>query len=281
MQLAAKSDPLDNFPVLRSRDVEEVRHVIASLYTRPDLTPTNDRESFDTVINNCCLRTIELSYARYGAAVDFRFPGSDCVVLLLPVRGRGEINFGSLSVQVKPSTATVIPAAAEGHRSRYSGDHACLILRVRLPALAEKLAAITGAAIDQPLQIYRVQEPGRPAALMLQRYLPLLVDTVSAARESFPDWWMAQTEQLVMTLLLCGYRHNYSRLLDRDVPDAAPLQVRLAEEHIEVNCRRAITLEELAEVSGVSAFSLFRAFRKFRGYTPLEFAAQMRQASGD
>jgi AraC-like DNA-binding protein len=32
----------------------------------------------------------------------------------------------------------------------------------------------------------------------------------------------------------------------------------------------------LAEVTGASAFSLFRAFKKYRGYSPLEFAKQLR-----
>ena len=83
-----------------------------------------------------------------------------------------------------------------------------------------------------------------------------------------------------MTLMLCGHRHNYSYLLDEEVPDAAPRQVRLAEEYIEANAERGVTLEELAEVTGVSAFGLFGAFRKFRGYSPLEFVAQVRSGRG-
>ena len=66
-------------------------------------------------------------------------------------------------------------------------------------------------------------------------------------------------------MFLCGHRHNYSRLLEQDVPDAALVQVRRAEEYIEANAQRAI-----------SAFALFRAFRKSRGYSPMEFANQVR-----
>ncbi len=78
-----------------------------------------------------------------------------------------------------------------------------------------------------------------PAARMLEHYIPLLVDTVSSARPPLPDWWMAQTEQLLLTLFLCGHRHNYSHLLQED-------------------WQRPSTLENLAEATGASIFSLFR-----------------------
>jgi len=83
-----------------------------------------------------------------------------------------------------------------------------------------------------------------------------------------------------MTLFLSGHRHNYSHLLEREAADAAPWQVRRAEEYIVENAHRAISLEELAEVAGVSAFSLFAAFKKHRGYSPREFVARIRAKHG-
>jgi len=111
---------------------------------------------------------------------------------------------------------------------------------------------------------------------MLQQSVPVLVDTLGGAEPPYPAWWIAQTEQLLMTLFLCGYRHNYSHLLDREPSDAAPAQVRQAEEYIEANAHRAVTLDDLAGVTGVSAFSLFSAFRKYRGYSPFEFLSEVR-----
>ena len=112
---------------------------------------------------------------------------------------------------------------------------------------------------------------------MLQQYLPVLINTLSQAQSPFPDWWIEQTEQFLMTMFLCGNRHNYSHLLEEaEALDAVPQEVRRAEEYIEANAQRAITLEELAEVAEVSAFSLFSAFRKHRGCSPLEFVRQVR-----
>jgi transcriptional regulator GlxA family with amidase domain len=83
----------------------------------------------------------------------------------------------------------------------------------------------------------------------------------------------------VMTLFLCGHRHNYSHLLERQPPDASAQQ-RQAEAYIEANAQRTVTLEELAEVTGVSAFSLFSSFKKSRGYSPMTFAARLRAPRG-
>ena len=162
----------------------------------------------------------------------------------------------------------------------YSADYAQLILRVDARVLAEKLRSMIGAPLKEPLRIDTQKHPNGPAARMLQHYLPLLIETISQNDPPFPDGWIAQTEQLLLTLLLCGYRHNYSHLLEEETPDAAPRQVRQAEEYIEANADRAITLEDLAELTGVSAFSLFSAFKKYRGYSPLRFLSQVRSRRG-
>ena len=71
-----------------------------------------------------------------------------------------------------------------------------------------------------------------------------------------------------------------SSLLEQNATDAAPWQVKRAEEYIAENAHRAISLEELADVTGVSAFSLFAAFRKHRGYSPREFVTRVRAKHG-
>ena len=273
------SKPLDNFPLVRSRDIEEVREALARVYARPDLVPARGVGSLNATINNCRLRTIELAYSTFGAAVEIEFPASGLFCQLFPIHGNGDIVIGRTSAALTVGAAATVPADI-GFKGRYSDDYEYLVLRMSAKALTEKLAAITGATINEPLRIDPQQSLRGPAAQMLQQYVPLLIDTLSDADARFPDWWTGQTEQLLMTLFLCGHRHNYSHLLEQKAPDATPQQVRQAEEYIVANAQRAITLEELAEVTGVSAFSLFGAFKKYRGYSPLRFLAQMRQRHG-
>jgi hypothetical protein len=279
MRSVMNSKPLDNFPVIRSSSVEEVRQAFASVYARPTLFPTHGVENFSARMNMCELRDVALGYNTFGAAVELDFPATDFLCQLLPICGGGEITVGRTSIELTPDAGAVISSGTP-HKRSISPDYEHLTIRLDAQALVRKLAALTGASISEPLRINPQQTLTHPAAKMLQHYVPLLAATLSSTTSPFPDWWMTQVEQLVMTLFLCGHRHNYSHLLEQEVPEAAPSQVRQAEEYIAANTQRAITLEELAAVSGVSAFSLFGAFRRYRGYSPLEFAKRLRSRSG-
>ena len=249
------------------------------MYATPVLMPTDGVDVFEAIINSCQIQGVALVYATFGAATAFEFPATGLVSQLFPIRGRGGSTCGRASAGLTAGTGAVF-ASDMPHKTRLSGDYEHFVLRVSEQALTEKLIAMTGATISEPLRIDPEQNFKHPAAKMLQQYVPLLAATLSEAVPPFPGWWIRQTEQLLLTLMLCGHRHNYSYLLDEDVPDAAPHQVRVAEEYIEAHAANGVTLEELAELTGVSAFSLFSAFRKSRGYSPLEFAAQVRSGRG-
>jgi len=273
------SKPLANFPLVRSRSIEEVSDAIGRVYARPVLTTAPGAKTLDATFNNCRLRHVEIAYAAFGAAVTLDFPASGYFSQILPLHGSGELDCGGGAVAMAAGVGAAVTAHA-AHVSRFSADYEHLVLRIEARALAEKLEALTGTAIAEPLRLSHETKSGQHAAQLLQHYLPVLVGTVGSARPPFPDWWIAQTEQLVMTLFLFGYRHNYSHLLAREVPDSAPWQVRRAEDYIAAHADREITLEELAAVTGVSAFSLFRSFKKSRGYSPSEFVSRLRAKRG-
>jgi hypothetical protein len=268
-------NPLDNFPLLRSNDIEEVRDCLERVYRKRVLIPHHDVEGFNAIINVCHLRDTGLLYGTFGAAVSFEFPPIDFFCQLFPLRGTGETMFGEVSSDLMRGTSAVTSAEAP-HQSKISADYAHLVLRIDAKALTAKLAAMTGATIGEPLRMDPRQDFKHPAAKMLQQYIPLLAETLSGATPPFPDWWIAQTEQLLMSLFLYGHQHNYSHLLEQDAPEAALRQVKQAEEYIVANAQRDIRLEELAEVTGASILSLFAAFEKYRGYTPLQFIALAR-----
>ena len=271
--------PLHNFPLVRSRDVEEVRSCIARFYSKPVLVPARCAESFDATINAYQFRNIGICYSTFGADIGFEFPPAGMFSQLFPIRGKGEATCRQASFGLSAGAGVVIPPEAS-HNSNISADYEHLVLRINAQALTEKLAAMTGVTITEPLLIDARQSSKHPSAQMLEQYLPLLVDTLSGGIPPFPDWWMAQIEQLLMTLFLCGHRHNYSHLLQEEAADTAPRQIRQAEEYIEANAKRAISLEELADITGVSAFSLFSSFKKYRGYSPLDFLSQVRSRGG-
>jgi len=271
--------PLDNFPLIRARKVEELQEAFARVYAKPVVMPVRGGEGLSASFNNCRLERTELSYVAFGGPVAFDFPGAAFFSLLLPVHGNGEIVTGKSACTMSVGNSTVLSAGI-GHRSTYRAPYANLVLRISAATLTEKLRAMTGAAINAPLRMSPNALLREPAAQMLRLYVPRLAATLSQAHPPFPPWWMAETEQLLMLLFLCGHQHNYSHLLELDAAAAAPWQVRRAEDYIAANAERPITLEELAEVTGVSALSLYRSFKQSRGCSPLEFAKRLRARGG-
>lgn len=271
--------PLDNFPLLRSAKIKDVRETFARIYAEPVLVVKPRAESLNAVINNCRLQSVELAFGAFGTEVILDFPTSGYVAQLFPLRGTAEITNGTKSIEVAAGSGCLLSSDAP-HRLNFSADYAHLVLRVDARVLADKLRSMMGAPLHRPLRIDTQGNANGPAARMLQQYLPLLIETISQNDPPFPDGWIAQTEQLLLTLLLCGYRHNYSHVLEQFASDVAPREVRLAERYIEANLQRPITLDELAEVAGTHTFGLFSAFKKYRGYSPFTFLTQARWKGG-
>jgi hypothetical protein len=202
--------PLDNFPLLRSRDVDEVRACIEREYGRAALIPVYQAETFDATINGCQLQNIGPRFGSFGARLSFEFPPLDCFCQLFPLRGTGETIREHLAAELAPGAGALTSPDAP-HQTITSADYEHLVLSIDAKALTRKLEALTGTTIVEPPRMDPSQSFGHPAARMLHQYIPLLVETLSTAKLSFPDWWIAQTEQLIMTLFLSGHRHNYSR----------------------------------------------------------------------
>ena len=264
--------PLDNFPVARTGHPDAVRETLARVYAAPTLELRHGTKMLNARMNECRLPNIMLSYGSYGGDVVLDFPAGDCFLQLVVLRGNAEITSRRESVTA-PKSVVITPDA--GYQAKYSADYEALYLKIKPQALTNKLVAMTGATIGGPLPM-SLQPNRTQAAQILRRYLVVLANTLNDAVAPLPAWWVAQTEQLLMVMFLCGHQHGYSHLLEQEAPDSAPWQVRKAEEYIEANWQQAVTLEDLAELTGVSAFSLFRSFRKSRGCSPLQFASQVR-----
>lgn len=267
--------PLDNFPVIRTLDIEEMRDALARIYVKPTLALAQPTGGFRVAINECRLEHVRISYGAYGAPLRLEFPAADCFLHILPIRGVGEIVSKETRLPLAAGTgATISPDA--GFRANFDADYECLYLTIEKNALTQKLVAMTGVTVIESLRMEPQIDTNRPAAKILYQYLPLLVDTLSTALPPFPPWWVSQTEQLLMVMFLCSHQHNYSHLLDQEASDAALWQVRRVEDYIEANWKQPIAVKDIAEVAGVSEFSLFRAFKKIRGYSPLDFVARVR-----
>lgn len=266
--------PLDRFPLIRTRDPEELRHAFTQLHAKPDLHLESTR-NVDAEINLYRMKDVGLSYARYGTGIDMAFPESDQFAQTFPIRGEGESAVNKDAIVLRRGRGVIVsPGATLNSRLNTGYEHLVLLINAR--ALAGKLAALTGASVNGALTFQPAADCENPAANTLREHLSYLVRQVSEPAAPLPAAALQDFEQLLQVMFLMANRHNYSHLLERAMPHAAPREVRRAEEYIEANARRGVTVEELAEIAGVSALSLFRSFKKYRAYSPFAFLSRAR-----
>jgi transcriptional regulator GlxA family with amidase domain len=90
---------------------------------------------------------------------------------------------------------------------------------------------------------------------------------------------VAEMEQALLVAFVTGHRHNYTHLLNGDPSELAPRQIRLVEDYISANWNQPISIDALAAVANASARSIFKSFKIHRGYTPMQFAKDLRARS--
>jgi AraC-like DNA-binding protein len=266
--------PLDRFPVVRARSVEEMRAVFAGVYGLSVLVEGNTR-AVDVATNCYPMTDIILGYSKYSAHMGLVFPGTVDTFHIVPIRGRGEASVNGDVVPLHAGRGITVPRAAN-FAERFNTDYEHVVLTMNTGTLTDKASALAGTSIDRPLTFFPVGDDTSHRTKAFRNHLFFLVDQLNASTVPLPRLVLAEFEQTLMVMFLCSTRHSFSHLLDRAPADASVAQIRRAEEYIEANWRLPITLEALAAVTEMSAFELFRAFKNSRGYSPMEFADRVR-----
>jgi AraC-like DNA-binding protein len=267
--------PLDRFPLVRTRNVEEMCAALARVYAKPTWHVHAKTDKVDVTLNYHHLKHIGLGYTKYGVDLSGAYPESDSYLQTFPVRGSGEVTIRKFASSLDPGHGL---AVSPGRRfaAKFDANYEHLLLVIGARGLTEKLSAIIGRSINRPVEFEPLRHDAHPAAKALRDHLGFLVKTVSESETPLPKLVLEEFEQTLLIMMLHANRHNYSRLLERVSLDVASWQVRRAEDYIEANWHRPITLEDLVRATGAAASDLFRSFKKSRGYPPLEFAARVR-----
>jgi AraC-like DNA-binding protein len=273
--VTAFAQPLDRFPLVRTRSVEEMLAALARIYAKPAWRFEGKGDTVDVALNYRPLTHIGLGYTKYGDDMSGRYPESGVSLQTVPIRGRGEATFRGIANPLGVGRGLTV-SAGRSFATNLDRDYEHLLVLMNPHALTEKLKVITGRDIDRAPEFEPIMDHANPAAKALRNHVLFLVNALSEQGVPLPKVLLDEFEQMLLVMILYANRHNHSHLLERAALDIAPWQVRRAEEYIESHWRQPITLEDLAEATGVSALDLFRSFKKSRGYSPMEFANRVR-----
>src|SRR5450755_2293708 len=230
---------------------------------------------FTAVGNFVRLKTMALAYLSYSSRVRVHCSGVNAVRQQFCLRASAVTSFGSQNLQVDPDRPCLIPART-GTVYDFEKNFAQLVMYVDTAALRSTLSALIGIPLNQSIVFTTPTDPGSPELRRLRRLVGFFVSELDREDGQLCDPALAEIEQTLLVSFLHANRHNFSHLLEKDMRRSAPWQVRRAEEFIEANWNRPITMQMISAATGIGIRSLFKAFRQARGYSPMAFVKRVR-----
>jgi AraC-like DNA-binding protein len=274
-EIIARTTPLHRYPLLRSGSMEPACNGVSS--RSPDASGIElggHPGEFTATGNFIRLNNIALAYLSYGAAARIRCGAINAVRQQFCITGSATASFGSQRCHIDADRPCLIPAQDEAVYD-FDDNFSQIVLYVDTAALRGVLSAVIGVPVSQNLIFETPTDAGKPELRRLRQLVQFLVSELDHdAAPSMPV--LAELERSVLVSFLHANTHNFSRLLGRDARRVTPWQVRRAEEFVEANWQRPLTLRMIADATGVSARSLFNAFRAARGCSPTEYVKRVR-----
>jgi AraC-like DNA-binding protein len=271
--IIARPTLLHRYPLLRSGSMEPACTGVSPEASGFDLG--GHPGEFTATGNFIRLKIIALAYLSYDAAARIRCGAINAVRQHFCITGSATASFGSQRCRIDADRPCLIPAHDEAVYD-FDDNFSQIVLYVDTAALRGVLSAVIGVPVSQNLIFETPTDSGKPELQRLQQLVEFLVSELDHDGEVLSTPVLAELEKSVLVSFLHANTHNFSRLLERGARRLTPWQVRRAEEFIEANWQRPLTLRMIAEATGVSARSLFKAFREARGCSPTEYVKRVR-----
>lgn len=247
---------------------------LARIYVKPNMEIVGRERALRAIHNHCQLQHVGLTYGFYGISARWKFPETGAFAHVFPIRGGVEFLINGTSTAINPDLSLMLPDNLS-YEMANDADYERLNLVISPAALMAKLNAFIGESFEAPLKMYLPQRSDEHLARCLREQVMFLVRYLDSPSLPPPPL-LTEFEQTLMVMYLHVNQHNYSGFLEKQSQDVVAWQVHRAEEYIEANWDKPITLEALSAETNVGIRSLFRSFWQTRGYSAKEFLKQIR-----
>ncbi len=270
--------PLASHALFHTRDVDQAREAVARVFCPHVLNPCGARRSLDARHHSApVFRDVSLNYVQYGPAVDIE-PGQlgSFYLLQMPLRGSAEVSCGSQRATVGQGMAS-LPSPTEHLKMRWADDSPHLILRLSQGAVVRQVEQLAQTAVHRPLVFGLGLAMDTPALAPLAGFVRYLADTLEVDAGFAGSLLAQQAEAYLLSMLLLQAPHNYSEALRGDGRrPLLPRVVRRAQDFMQANVQRPLTLADLCDHLHVSARSLQQAFVDHTGESPMVYWRNLR-----
>ena len=256
-----------------SSDLDELRFVLRREVGQQFEIRGRSR-SFSTSIQFRQLTDLRLSYTWFATPMVISLVPSDpYYALYFRHSGSSEYRVPGRVFSTSPSCGAFWPGL---HPVEVRTDKNWQVFGTRFSpsAIHVELSRLLGRDIARPVDFDPIVNFDHGAGRIVKQMLVQLYER--AGRHEKSGLAMRQIERSLVTLILEGLRHNYSKFVNGPERNIAPWQVRAVEEFIFANAEQPLSLGNLAVIGGVSARSLQFMFPRHRGCSPMEFLRRIR-----
>ena len=262
--------PLNEYEILHSRDLDEVRERVASFYCPHSLYLKSARGGLDTRHHRVSFGHISFNYLSYGADVSV-VPGEfeRFYMIELPLSGAACINYGKNSVRSEASTGAVV-SPTQSVSSEWSGDARRLMVQIDRDIMERYATSILGHPLKYPLDFDLELDLSCGIGRGLRGYVEYITRQVN--EDNYFDKYHLVRRQVVrsiLAMLLNGQANTYSKEIKAVEMPGAPRHIQRAYDYIMDHYDEDIGIDDIIKVSGISARSLFAGFKRYKGVSPM------------
>ncbi len=271
--MSSQSALLSNFPILHTNDPELAIDRLATYgLSSFDMAPNGKKFEFRT--NHLHMTDLGLSYCAYSRGARLGFKEASFIRQIFNIDGVGRYTAGNQSGEIAHGSSTPVLSTGVPLKLEFDRGYRQLVLRIELDALKRNLGALIGQEVSE--LIFDEADTRQPAIGSLRRLIFQFAADFNERGAYFSALAAKEVERMVIMKFLMCHRHNFTHLLLREPLPIASSAVRAVEEFVEANWDKPIDVPAMAKVANVSARSLFRQFKQDRGYSPADFAKQVR-----
>jgi AraC-like DNA-binding protein len=268
---------LDNFTLLRSRDLDETRALVADIFCDHRLTQLDRATLIDYRHWHAELPSVAVGVMKYGAQVRVEPREFQSFYLVqLPVSGCSTVVCSGREIMTHAGRASV-HAPHDRITMEWSPDCHKTVVRIGRSVLERHLASLIGAEICTPIDFAPDMDVSDGMGATWMRIVMHLVCELQHNPLIASSPLVASGfEQLLMTSLLQAQPNPYRDMLAMPVRRVAPRHVRIAEEYIRAHADKPVSIEDLVRITGTSGRTLYSGFRRFLGKSPMQYLRDMR-----
>ena len=262
--------PLNEYEVLHSCDLDEVRERVANFYCPHSLYLKSARCRLDTRYHRVSFGHISFNYLSYGADVSV-VPGEfgRFYMIELPLSGSACINYGKTSVRSEASIGAVV-SSSQPVSSEWSGDAKRLMVQIDRNFMERYATSILGHPLKNPLDFALELDLSSDIGSGLRSYVEYITQQLNDYNY-FDKYHLVrrQVVRSILAMLLNGQANNYSEEMKAIEMPGAPKHIQRAYDYIMAHYGEDVDIDDLIRVSGISARALFAGFKRYKGISPM------------